>query len=136
MPEQARLSFSSWQIVPLHRYDLDMRQGDDKVRVGATIKALRNARGLSGASLAQSVGISSGHLTNIEAGRRACLLPLARRIAQSLNVDVKAITTTTELLGARESDPASPPRPQKRSPSPRRTLGRGIRFEPGSPRVW
>ncbi|WP_084479226.1 helix-turn-helix domain-containing protein [Nocardia jejuensis] len=70
-----------------------MPLNDDRERVGATIRALREARGKSRTALAGAVEISASHLANIENGARPCTTELAHRLARALEVQIKAITT-------------------------------------------
>lgn len=67
---------------------------DDPVRVGATVKALREAYGWQLGKLAVAVGTTHPHLSNIEAGRKRCTPAMARRIADTLGVPLAAITTS------------------------------------------
>lgn len=68
-------------------------RNDDPVRVGATIKALREAYGWALGKFAVEVGTTHPHLSNIEAGRKRCTPQMARRIADTLGVPLAAITT-------------------------------------------
>lgn len=70
---------------------------DDKERVGATIRALRQAYGWSVGKFAESIGIDYSHLSNIEAGRKRCTPEIARRVADTLGVPLAAITTARAL---------------------------------------
>lgn len=71
-----------------------MEANDDPVRVGATIKALREAYGWKLGKFAVAVGTTHPHLSNIESGRKRCTPEMARRIADTLGVPLAAITTT------------------------------------------
>lgn len=73
---------------------MEMRSGDDPVRTGATIKALRGAYGWKQAGLAAAINKSRSHLSNIESGRKACTSATARDIAKVLGVPLAAITTS------------------------------------------
>jgi transcriptional regulator with XRE-family HTH domain len=64
---------------------------EDK-RVGATIKALRDAHGLKLGELAVALGISHAYLSNIEAGRKHAPLATCRQIAKLLRIPLAAIT--------------------------------------------
>lgn len=55
-------------------------------RIGETIRTLREARGLTCDELAQKLRISTGHLRNIELGRRAATPVLVAKIADALAV--------------------------------------------------
>lgn len=67
---------------------------DDPVRVGATIRALRESYGWALGKFAVAVGTTHPHLSNIEAGRKRCTPEMARRIADTLGIPLAAITTT------------------------------------------
>jgi transcriptional regulator with XRE-family HTH domain len=69
----------------------DTKNPED-VRVGATIRALREAHELKTIELAAAVGISQPYLSNIEAGRKSAPMALCRKIARVLRVPVAAIT--------------------------------------------
>lgn len=66
---------------------------EDPKRMGATVKALREAYGWQAGKFAIQVGVSHSHLANIEAGRKRCTPPIARRMAEVLGVPMAAITT-------------------------------------------
>ncbi|WP_054815495.1 helix-turn-helix domain-containing protein [Nocardia arizonensis] len=68
----------------------------DAIRVGATIRALRQAHNLRRRELADRIFISPSHLANIESGRRGCTHDVARRVAAALDVELTAITTESE----------------------------------------
>jgi transcriptional regulator with XRE-family HTH domain len=68
----------------------------ERVRTGATIRALRVAYGWRAVKFAAALGISQSYLANIEAGRRALPPDLARRVADVLGVPLAAITTGVE----------------------------------------
>jgi transcriptional regulator with XRE-family HTH domain len=68
----------------------------ERVRTGATVRALRVAYGWRAVKLAAALGISQSYLANIEAGRRALPPHLARRVAETLGVPLAAITTGVE----------------------------------------
>ncbi|MCV2465243.1 helix-turn-helix transcriptional regulator, partial [Streptomyces sp. ICN988] len=87
-----------------------MTGGDDETAqvmtsLGARLRAIRQARGLTLAQLATVTGISVSTLSRLESGRREPglrhLLPLAR--AHRLPLD--------ELVGSRTGDPRVHPRP-------------------------
>jgi len=64
---------------------------DDRVRVGATLRTLRNMRGWELGDFATKVGISYSYLSNIEAGRKPLTDKLLARAAQVLEVEQIAI---------------------------------------------
>lgn len=61
------------------------------VRVGATIRALRELRGMTPDELANAVDMSRPYLANVEAGRKRLLPIKAARIASVLQVRQIAI---------------------------------------------
>jgi transcriptional regulator with XRE-family HTH domain len=64
----------------------------EDIRRGATIKALRQAYGLSVAEMAVAVGVGARYLNYIEAGSRSAPLELCAKIARRLDVALAAIT--------------------------------------------
>jgi transcriptional regulator with XRE-family HTH domain len=69
----------------------DAKDPEDE-RVGATIKALRDAHGLKLGEMAVALGISHAYLSNIEAGRKHAPVALCQQIAKLLRVKLAAIT--------------------------------------------
>lgn len=65
----------------------------ERRRVGATVRALREAYGWKLGKFATAIEVSHSYLANIEAGRRPLPPDLARRIADTLGVPLAAITT-------------------------------------------
>lgn len=74
-----------------------MNQNEDPVRVGSTIRALREAYGWRLGKFAAAIGTTHPHLSNIEAGRKRCTPQMARRIADVLGVPLAAITTSFDV---------------------------------------
>ncbi|QSN54935.1 helix-turn-helix transcriptional regulator [Mycobacteroides abscessus subsp. abscessus] len=72
-------------------------QKEDPMRVGATVRALREAHGWALGKFAVAIGTTHPHLSNIEAGRKRCTPVMARRIADTLGVPLAAITTGQEV---------------------------------------
>jgi transcriptional regulator with XRE-family HTH domain len=64
----------------------------EDVRVGATIKALRGAYGLTAAELGRLVGKSEALITAIERGERHATPAVCRSVADGLGVPLAAIT--------------------------------------------
>jgi len=64
----------------------------EDVRVGATIRALRNAYGLTSAELARAIGKSEQLVRFIERGERRATPPVCKSIADTLGVPLAAIT--------------------------------------------
>ncbi|MBN8883343.1 MAG: helix-turn-helix transcriptional regulator [Salana multivorans] len=69
----------------------------ERVRTGATVRALREANGWRLGKFATAIGVSHAYLANIEAGRRRLPVDLARQVATTLNVPLAAITTTYDV---------------------------------------
>lgn len=63
----------------------------ERVRVGATVRSLRHARGLTGDQLAAAVGLSATYLYNIEAGRKPLPARHVRGFAHALGVAPAAL---------------------------------------------
>lgn len=59
---------------------------DEWVRIGSTLREFRELRDKNQDELANELGISRPHLTNIEAGRRGVTRQLLVRFAAVLNV--------------------------------------------------
>lgn len=64
----------------------------EAVRLGATIRALRRAHGLTITQLASATGHSRPYLSNVEAGRKKAPPRLCRSIADTFGVPLAAIT--------------------------------------------
>lgn len=58
----------------------------EKVRTGATLRTLREARGLNADELARELHVSRPYLANIEAGRRSLTPALAKKSCEVLSV--------------------------------------------------
>lgn len=80
----------------------------EAVRVGATIRTIREAYGWKLGELAAAIGRSHSFLSNIEAGRKHAPKPLCIEIAKALGVPLAAIvspsyptelTETGEVVG-------------------------------------
>jgi transcriptional regulator with XRE-family HTH domain len=67
------------------------RPDDELVRMGATIRAIREKSGASVDELANAVGVSRPQMSNVEAGRRRISNVLLARIAEALSVPQIAI---------------------------------------------
>ncbi|ABS03264.1 helix-turn-helix domain-containing protein [Kineococcus radiotolerans] len=59
---------------------------------GSTVRALREALGVSGRVCAQRVGISPGYLANIEAAKKQPTPRVVRALADTLGVGIDVIT--------------------------------------------
>lgn len=64
---------------------------DERVRIGATIREFREARGYKADEMANECQISRCYLANIEAGRKPLTKILLSRFATTLNVRQVAI---------------------------------------------
>lgn len=62
-----------------------------KEQLGARIKEIRKAKGLSQDKLSEKVGIDAKHLSRIEVGRSFPSLDTLARLAKALNVEIKDI---------------------------------------------
>lgn len=74
------------------------------VRVGATLKTLRELRGYKPDPFASQVGISRPYLANIEAGRKKLTNVILARAAHALQVEQIAIMTP---LASPNDEPAA-----------------------------
>lgn len=70
-----------------------MVQNDDPSRVGATVRALREAHGWTLSKFAVAILMSHAHLANIEAGRKRLTPEKAQLVADTLQVPLVAIIT-------------------------------------------
>jgi transcriptional regulator with XRE-family HTH domain len=68
------------------------RQDPEMKRIGATIKALREKVGLSRIELARAVGKSAQLIGFIENGERRATPEVCRKVADTLDVPLAAIT--------------------------------------------
>lgn len=59
---------------------------------GAAIRALRQAYGWKVVKFAQAIGVSRSYMSNLEAGRRQASPEVLRKISETLNVPLAAIT--------------------------------------------
>jgi transcriptional regulator with XRE-family HTH domain len=71
--------------------DTDTRDPED-IRVGATIRALREAYGLTAAGLGRLIGKSEALVTAVERGNRSATPEVCRMIADHLGIPLAAIT--------------------------------------------
>lgn len=84
--------------VPFRSYTRGMpRNTPEAARVGATVKALREAYGWTLSKFSTQLQISHSYLSNIESGRRALPPHLARKVADVLGVPLAAITTEFDV---------------------------------------
>lgn len=70
------------------------------LRIGATIKALREARGLTQEQLSQHAYLSRAYVANIEAGRKRPSTKAVARIAGALKVPQISIMVIAEEVAA------------------------------------
>lgn len=64
---------------------------DDRVRVGATVRALREAQGWTPEKFCEALGIARPTLANIEAGRKRLTPEKAARASKTLRVPLAAL---------------------------------------------
>lgn len=85
-------------IVPI----LSCMDQNERERIGATIKALREAYGWRLGKFAIAIGMTHSHLSNIESGRKSATPEVLRKVADTLGVPLAAITTqfTAEQVSA------------------------------------
>jgi transcriptional regulator with XRE-family HTH domain len=65
---------------------LEATEEQERARIGATVRELREARHVTLDELARVIGISRPYLSNIEAGRKPLTSPLLGKIADALAV--------------------------------------------------
>ncbi|MCG2709597.1 MAG: helix-turn-helix domain-containing protein [Thermodesulfovibrionales bacterium] len=73
-----------------------------KELLGARIKELRKAKGLSQEELSEKVGIDSKHLSRIEVGKSYPSLDTLEKIANALNVEIKDLFEFMHLSRGKE----------------------------------
>ncbi len=71
---------------------------DNKKLLGKRIKELRKASGFTQEKLAEMIDIETTSLSSIESGRHFPSLPTIERIANNLNVELKALFDFNHLL--------------------------------------
>jgi len=64
----------------------------EAVRLGATIRALREAHGLNMAQLAALIGLSRPYVNNVELGIKRASPRMCRSVADTLGVPLAALT--------------------------------------------
>src|SRR3546814_13901040 len=69
----------------------DKKEGRAAVRIGAKLRRLRRARGLTQAQLAERLGISSSYLNLIEHDRRNITVPLLLRPSEPSGLALAAL---------------------------------------------
>ena len=77
----------------------------ENVRVGATIRALREAHGLSGTELARAIGVSGPLISLIESGDRRATMANCQAIADVFRVPLAAITVANYAQIADDPQP-------------------------------
>src|SRR5512142_3414157 len=65
---------------------------EESPRLGAKVRAVRRQQGLTQAQLATRLGISASYLNLIEHDRRALSAPLLIRLADTLQLDMRALS--------------------------------------------
>lgn len=79
----------------------------ENVRVGATIKALREAHELTVTELARAIGVSHTLISLIESGQKRATMANCREIARVVRVPLAAITVAGYEEIADDPQPAS-----------------------------
>ena len=98
---------------------IQQRSRSAAIAVGHTVRALRVARGWTIEQAAENTGVDPRHLQRIEKGRVATSLATLLRVADSLQVALRALVVDVvpvvpEELSVAQADP---PAPEPRSPS-------------------
>ena len=75
----------------VHNIDKD----NSGVRIGQRIKTIREARGMTRAELGMLVGLDQNRIQQYENGRRNPKLPLLKKIAEALGVNIIALMEPT-----------------------------------------
>lgn len=70
---------------------------DNKKLLGKRIKELRKEAGLTQEKLAELIDIETTSLSGIESGRHFPSLPTLERIAENLNIEIKALFNFNHL---------------------------------------
>lgn len=68
-----------------------MEAMNERKRIGARIAALRKARGMTQAQLAEACGMKKPNITRIETGRYSTGLDILAKIAQALDCTIDFI---------------------------------------------
>lgn len=71
----------------MNRPNLPVEELEERRRVGATIRQVREMRGYKPDEFASKIGISRPYLANIEAGRKPLTEVLLARISGALDVE-------------------------------------------------
>lgn len=85
---------------PARRVRVDAEERLERQRFGATLQALRTARGMSQTDLAEGAGDSRSHLARVELGNAPIDVDLAVRCARYLRVDPRALLRRDVLATA------------------------------------
>jgi transcriptional regulator with XRE-family HTH domain len=93
-------------VVPSVAYLLRMPDARLRSTNGAAVRALREALGIKHGHFARDVEVSTGYLSNIEAGRKQPDPAVTKRIATRLGVPLDAITYPTPAPAGAERRPA------------------------------
>lgn len=72
----------------------------EDVRIGATIREMRQMRGLTQDQLSQEAMMSRAYVANIEAGRKRPSMKVVARIAEALHVPQISIIADAEEMAA------------------------------------
>lgn len=72
----------------------------EDLRIGATIREMRQMRGMTQDQLSQEAMVSRAYIANIEAGRKRPSMKAVARIAAALHVPQISIIAATEEVAA------------------------------------
>lgn len=76
--------------------------GQVKARVGATVRALREKKGMTVTDLARSTGLSPAHISEIERGRTAASVATLEKLARALGVSPGVLVRSVGANGVGE----------------------------------
>lgn len=93
VPLTCSLEFPTVGNMPAELPELEV---EERRRVGATLRTLRELRGYKPDEFASEIGISRPYLANIEAGRKKLTNVLLARAAAALEVEQIAIMRAVE----------------------------------------
>lgn len=74
---------------------LDIDKDNSGVRIGQRIKTIREARGMTRTELGMLIGLDQNRIQQYENGRRKPKLPLLKKIAEALGVNIIALMEPT-----------------------------------------
>lgn len=95
------------------------------IAIGARLRALRVARGMSRAALAEAMGSHPPIVSRIEHGRHAAQIETVRRYCAAIDVPPAAALQVLDVLAPMLRRPAKP-QPDRRSPRLRELQSRRV----------